>query len=128
MHEKTPPVKTAVTTLYAKSEIAKTYKEDGSRAETVLTMTLHHPTDYQDQTTSPALPILREQVNDEDQMEVKMVPFATEGAEGIAKCPSTWPAHFAAVTTRQHYTASFTSKAKTAVHLPDRSYRANTLV
>jgi hypothetical protein len=28
----------------------------------------------------------------------------------VAKCPSTWPAHFAAVT-RQHYTASFTSKA-----------------
>jgi hypothetical protein len=28
------------------------------------------------------------------------------------KCPSTWPAHFAAVTTRQHYTASFTSKAR----------------
>ena len=111
MHEKTPAVKAAKTTLYAKSEFAKTYKEDGSRAETVMTMTLHHPTDYQDQTTSPALTMMREQVDDEVQTEVKMAPFATEGAEGIAKCPSTWPAHFAAVT-RQHYTASFTSKAR----------------
>jgi hypothetical protein len=112
MHEKTPAVKAAKTTLYAKSEFAKTYKEDGSRAETVMTMTLHHPTDYQDQTTSPALTMMREQVDDEVQTEVKMAPFATEGAEGIAKFPSTWPAHFAAVTTRQHYTASFTSKAR----------------
>ena len=133
--EKNPAVKAAKTTLYAKSKLAsnmraltlKTYKEDGSRAETVLTMTLHHPTDCQDQTTSPALPMMREQVDDEVQTEVKMAPFATEGAEGIAKCPSTWPAHFAAVTTRQHYTASFTSKAKTAVHLPDRSCPNNTL-
>ena len=128
MHEKTPAVKAAKTMPYAKSEFAKTYKEDGSRAETVMTMTLHQPTDCQDQTTSQALPILREQVDDEDQMEVKMAPFATEGAEGIAKCPSTWPAHFAAVTTRQHYTASFSSKAKTAVHLPSRSCLLHTLV
>ena len=117
--EKTPAVKTAKMTLYAKSKLAsniraltlKTYKEDGSRAETVMTMTLHHPTDCQAQTTSPALTMIREQVDDKDQMEVKMAPFVTEGAEGIAKCPSTWPAHFAAVT-RQHYTASFTSKAR----------------
>jgi hypothetical protein len=49
----------------------------------------------QDQTTSPALPMMGEQVDDKDQTEVEMAPFATEGAEGIAKCPSTWPAHFA---------------------------------
>jgi hypothetical protein len=42
---------------------------------------------------------MREQVDDKIQTEVKMVPFATEGEEGITKCPSTWPAHFAAVTT-----------------------------
>ena len=56
--EKNPAVKAAKTTLYTKSEFAsnmrdltlKTYKEDGSRAETVMTMTLHHPTDCQDQT------------------------------------------------------------------------------
>jgi hypothetical protein len=128
-------MKAAKMTLHAKSKLTsnmraltlKTYKEDGSRAETVMTMTLHHPTDCQDQTKSPALTMMREQVDDEDQMEVKMAPFATEGAEGIAKCPSTWLAHFAAITTRQHYTASFSSKAKTAVHLPDRSCPVNTL-
>jgi hypothetical protein len=105
--EKNPAVKAAKTTLYAKSKLAinmraltlKTYMEDRSRAETVMTMTLHHPTDCQNQTTSPALTMMREQVDDEDQTEVKMAPFATEGAEGITKCPSTWPAHFAAVTT-----------------------------
>ena len=102
---------TAKTKLYAKSEFTiKTYKEDGSRAETVMTMTLHHQTDYQDQTTSPALTMMREQVDDEVQTEVKMAPFATEGAEGIAKCPSTWPAHFAASHYPELCTASFRSK------------------
>jgi hypothetical protein len=66
--EKTPAVKAAKTMLYAKPVFAintwalnlNTYKEDGSRAVIVMTMTLHHPTDYQDQTTSPALPMMRE--------------------------------------------------------------------
>jgi HSP90 family molecular chaperone len=105
--EKNPAVKAAKTTLYAKSKLAintraltlKTYQEDGSRAKTVMTMALHHPTDRQDQTTSPALTVMRKQVDDKDQTEVKMVSFATEGEEGITKCLSTWPAHFAAVTT-----------------------------
>jgi hypothetical protein len=106
--ETNPAVKAAETMLYAKSKLAintwalthKTYQEDGSRAKSVMMMTLHIPTDRQDQTTSPALSKMREQVDDVDQTEVKMAPFATEGAEGIAKCPSTWPAHFTAVTTR----------------------------
>jgi hypothetical protein len=66
--EKNPAVKAAKTTLYAKSKLAinmraltlKIYKEDGSRAEIVMTMTLHHPTDCLDQTTSPALTMMRE--------------------------------------------------------------------
>jgi hypothetical protein len=45
--EKNPAVKAAKTTLYAKSKLAintlKTYQEDGSRAKTVMTMALHHP-------------------------------------------------------------------------------------
>jgi hypothetical protein len=121
-------VKAAKTMLYAKSKLAinmraltlKIYKEDGSRAETVMTMTLHHPTDCQDQTTSPALTMMREQVDDEDQTEVKMAPFATEGAEGITKCPSTWPAHFAAVTTAA-LNSFLHQQGYASVHLPDRS-------
>ena len=105
-------------TLYAKSKLAintralslNTYQEDGSRAKTVMTMALHHQEERQDQTTSPALTTMREQVDDKDQMEVKMAPFATEGAEGITKCPSTWPAHFAAVTT--HSCAQLPSQAR----------------
>jgi hypothetical protein len=105
--EKNPAVKAAKMTLYAKFKLAintwaltlKTYQEDGIRAKTVMTMALHHPEDQQDQTTSPALTMMRVQVDDKDQTEVKLVPFATEGEEGITKCPSTWPAHFAAVTT-----------------------------
>jgi hypothetical protein len=75
------------------------YQEDRSRAKNMMLMALHHPEDRQDQTTSPALPMMREQVDDKNQTEVKMVPFATEGEEGITKCPSMLPAHFAAVTT-----------------------------
>ena len=105
-------------TLYAKSKLAintraltlNTYQEDGSRAKTMMTMALHHQEERQDQTRSPALTMTREQVDDKDQMEVKMAPFATEGAEGIAKCPSTWPAHFAASHYPQLCTASFRSK------------------
>ena len=74
--EKNPAVTAAKMTLYAESKLAfnmraltlKTYREDGSRAETVMTMTLHHPTDRQDQTTSPALTTMREQVDNEDQI------------------------------------------------------------
>jgi hypothetical protein len=48
--EKNPAVKAAKTTLYAKSKLAinmraltlKTYKEDGSRAETVTTIMMHN--------------------------------------------------------------------------------------
>jgi hypothetical protein len=47
-----------------------------------------------------------EQVDDKDQTEVKMVPFATEGAEGITKCPSTWPVHFATLAKLQLLPAS----------------------
>jgi hypothetical protein len=105
--EKNTAVKAAKTTLYAKSKLAintwavnlKTYQEDGSRAKTVLTMALHHPEDRQDQTISPALTMMREQVDDKDQTEVKMAPFTTEGEDGITKCPSMWPAHFATITT-----------------------------
>jgi hypothetical protein len=44
--------------------------------------------------------------------------------DGITKCPSTWPAHFAAVTTH-----SFLRKqGQAAVHLPDRSCPLHTLV
>jgi hypothetical protein len=52
-----------------------------------MTMALHHRQDNQ------------KQVDDRELAEIKMIPFATEGEEGIPKCPSTWPAHFAAVTT-----------------------------
>jgi hypothetical protein len=42
----------------------------------------------------------------------------------VTKCPSTWPAHFTAVTTH-----SFLHKqGYAAVHLPDRSYPVQTLV
>jgi hypothetical protein len=71
-----------------------------------MTMALHHPTDRQDQTTSPALTMMREQVDDKDQTEVKMVPFTTEGEEGITKCRSTWPAHFATLAKLQLLPAS----------------------
>jgi hypothetical protein len=113
--EKNPAVKAAKTTLHAKFKFtintwALTFKtsdqEDGSRAETVMTMALNHREDRQDQTTGPALPMMREQVDDKDQTEVKMVPFATAGAEGIAKCPSTWPAHFATLAKLQLLPAS----------------------
>jgi hypothetical protein len=113
--EKNPAVKAAKTTLYAKSKFAintwaltlKTYQEDGSRAKTVMTMALHHPTDRQNQTTSQALTICREPVDDKDQMKVKMVPFATEGEEGITKCPSTCvPGNFATLAKLQQLPAS----------------------
>jgi hypothetical protein len=54
--------------------------------------------------------MMREQVDDKDQTEVKMVLFATEGEEGIAKCrPSTWPAHFATLAKLQQPPASTTA-------------------
>jgi hypothetical protein len=85
--ERNPAVKAAKTTLYAKSKLAintralilKTHQEDGSRAKTVMTMARHHREDRQDQTTSQALATMREQVDDKDQTEVKMAPFATGG-------------------------------------------------
>jgi hypothetical protein len=133
--ERNPAVKAAKTTLYANSKLAintqalilKTHQEDGSRAKTVMTMALHHPEDRQDQTTSPALATMREQVDNKDQTEVKMAPFATEGAEGITKCPSTWPAHFAAVTTATLH-SFLHQQDQAAVHLPDRSCPLHTLV
>jgi hypothetical protein len=89
----------------------ETYQEDEGRAKNMMLMALHHPENCQDQTTSPALTMMREQVDDKDQTEVKMVPFATEREEGITKCPSTWPAHFATL-------ASFFQPAPTLhVHL-----------
>jgi hypothetical protein len=53
--------------------------------------------------------MMREQVDDEDQMEVKMAPFVTEGAEGIAKCPFTWPAHFTTLAKLQLLPASISA-------------------
>ena len=67
----------------------ETYQEDRNRAK--------NPRDRRNQNTSLAL--TREQVEDIEKEMFKMIPFATEGDEGITKCPSTWPAHFAAVTT-----------------------------
>jgi hypothetical protein len=53
--------------------------------------------------------MMGEQVDDKDQTEVKVAPFATEGAEGIAKCPSTWPAHFATLAKLQLLPASISA-------------------
>jgi hypothetical protein len=105
----------------------ETYQENGSHAKNVMTMALYHPQDCQDQTTSPALTMMREQVDDKDQTEVKMAPFATEGAEGITKCPSTWPAHFAAVTTAALH-SFLHQQGQAAVHLPNRSCLVHTLL
>jgi hypothetical protein len=57
--------------MHESTQEDETYQEDGSRAKTVMTMALQHPTDRQNQTTSPALTMMqgasRRQGPDEDQ-------------------------------------------------------------
>ena len=56
----------------------ETYQEDRNRAK--------NPRDRRNQNTSLAL--TREQVEDMEKEKIKMIPFATEGEEGITKCAS----------------------------------------
>jgi hypothetical protein len=69
----------------------KPYRENVSGAKNVMMRAIHHPRDRRNQTTSPALTLMQEQVEDkewESHKKIETIPFATEGEEGINKCAS----------------------------------------